>query len=176
MSTVNASAIVATETTRAVEDGVGAVVVLPNLDPRLDKVRAQRTCRDLQFQTVERHAIVVADLTLLLHAENLAEIDTRTGDESAAVLLGLDGKAGVVDRKIDITKKQIGRIHRGNPGQGQFLGQPVLQRMKDTFGAAPRLRRIGCDMFDTQMRQRPADLGQGRAIDRTASRRRMKVM
>ena len=31
-------------------------------------------------------------------------------------------------------------------------------------------------MFDTQMRQRPADLGQCRAIDRTASRRRMKVM
>jgi hypothetical protein len=90
-----ASAIVATETTRAVEDGVGAVVVLTNLDPRLDKVRAQRTCRNLQFQQVERDAIVVADLTLLLHAKDLAEIDTRHRDESAAVLLRLDGKAAL---------------------------------------------------------------------------------
>jgi hypothetical protein len=82
---------------------------MTDLDPRLDKVRAQRTCRDLQFQTVERYAIVVADLTFLLHAKNLLKIDPRNRDESAAVLLRLDGKAGVVDREIDITKKQIGR-------------------------------------------------------------------
>jgi len=44
--------------------------------------------------------------------------------------------------------------------------------MKNTLGTAPRLRRIGRDMFDTQMRQRPANLGQCRAVDRTASRRR----
>src|SRR5665213_2158763 len=101
MSTVNASAIVATETTRAVEDGVGAVVVLTDLDPSLDKVRAQRTCRDLQFQTIEGYAIVVADLTLFLHAKNLAKIDTCNRDESTTVLLRLDGKAGVVGRDID---------------------------------------------------------------------------
>ena len=152
---------------------MAAVVVLRDLDPRLDKVRAQRTCRDLQFQTDERHTIVVADLALLLHAKNLAEIDTRNRDEGAVSCTGLwqSGRCGPGDRTI--TKKQIGRMRRGDPGECQLHGQPVLQRMKDTLGTAPRLRRIGCDMFDTQMRQRPADLGQCRAIDRTASRRRM---
>ncbi len=48
-----AFAIVAAQAAGAVEDGVGAVVVLADLDPRFDKVGAQRARRDLQFQPVE---------------------------------------------------------------------------------------------------------------------------
>ena len=74
------------------KDRVGSVVVLADLDPRLDEVRAQRARRDLQLQSVERHAIVVADLALFLNAKDLAEIDAGDRDESAALLFGLMAK------------------------------------------------------------------------------------
>ena len=73
--------IVAAETSLAVEDRVGAVVVLADLDPRLDEVRAQRARRDLQLQPVERHAIVVANLTFFLDAKDLTEIGSGDGNE-----------------------------------------------------------------------------------------------
>ncbi len=60
--------VVAAKAARAVEDGVGSVMVLADLDPRLDEVRPHSARRNLKFQAVERHAIVVADLPLLLNA------------------------------------------------------------------------------------------------------------
>ena len=75
------SLIVAAEASLAVEDRVGTVVVMADLDPRLDEVRAQRARRDLQLQPVERHAIVVADLTFFLNAKDLAKIDAGDRDE-----------------------------------------------------------------------------------------------
>ena len=39
-----------------------------------------------------------------------------------------------------------------------------------------RLRRIGPDMLDAQLRQRPSDLGRMAAIDLAASFRGVKVM
>ena len=80
--------VIAAEAARAVEDGVGSVVILADLDPRLDEMSAQRARWDLQFQSMERDAIVVADLALLLDAEDLAEIDTVDRNEGIAILLG----------------------------------------------------------------------------------------
>ena len=54
-----------------------AVGVDVNLDPRLDEVGPHRAFGDLQFQHPVGHAIVVADLPLLVRAENSVEIDAR---------------------------------------------------------------------------------------------------
>src|SRR5216683_7574741 len=77
---------------------------------------------------------------------------------------------------IDITKKHVGRFHRRDPGQCQFLRQPILQRVEDTLGTTSRLRRIGRDMLDTEMLQCPTDLRRARPVDLSAGGRRGKIM
>jgi hypothetical protein len=56
-----------------VEDGVGAVVILADLDDGSDIVGPQRALRDLQPQAVEHDSVVVADLALLLGAQDLGD-------------------------------------------------------------------------------------------------------
>ena len=172
----DAFSVVAAKAARTVEDGVGAVVIVADLDPRLDEMRPQRARRNLKFQLVERHAIVVADLTLFLNAENLPEIDARDGDESSAFLLRLDGKPRIVGRDIHIPEKHVGGFHCRDLRQGQFFRQPVLQRLEDPFRTTPCLWRIGRDMFDAQMIQGAPDLRQICPVDPGASLRRVEIM
>src|ERR1700750_1855607 len=61
-------------------------------------------------------------------------------------------------------------------GKREFLDQPVLKRPERPLRSPPRLRRIGPDMLDAQLRQRPADLGRMAAIDLAAGFRGVKVM
>ena len=65
---------------------MGAVGIDVDLDPRLDEVRPQRAFRDLQLERPVGHAIVVADLALLLHAQDLVEVDARDRGEGRARL------------------------------------------------------------------------------------------
>jgi hypothetical protein len=143
------------------KDRMGSVMVLPDLDVRLDEMRARRTRRD--------HTIVVADVAFFLNAENLAKIDARDCNKSDALLFGVDGEPRIVSRDVNIPNEGVGGLDRGDPGQHQLLGQTVLQSVEDAFRAPSRLRRIGRDMFDAQMVERPAHLGQARPIDLSAS-------
>jgi hypothetical protein len=77
---------------------------------------------------------------------------------------------------IGLPEKAIGRLDRGDSGQGQSLHQSVLQGLKHTLRAASCLRRIGRDMLDTQMRQRPTNLGGSMAIDRTTRLGRVEIV
>jgi len=54
----------------------------------------------------------------------------------------------------DIMRLQprIGSLHRPDPGEPQILRQPALQRAEHPLGAPARLRRIGRDMLDPEMR------------------------
>jgi hypothetical protein len=60
-----------------VEDGVGAVGADMDLYARLDEVRAHRALRDLQLERAIGDAVVIADLPLLLDAQDLVEVDAR---------------------------------------------------------------------------------------------------
>src|SRR5271166_4199517 len=60
--------VVAADAARSVEEGVRAVRIEVDLDPRLDEMRPHRTWRDLQLQRPVGDAIVLSDLALLLHA------------------------------------------------------------------------------------------------------------
>jgi hypothetical protein len=74
--------VVAADAARSVKEGVGAVGIDMDLDPRLDEVRAHRALRDLQLQGPVGDAIVVSDLALLLNSQDLVEIDACNRDES----------------------------------------------------------------------------------------------
>jgi hypothetical protein len=71
--------IVAADASGSVKDGVGAVGVNVDLDPRLDEMRPHRALRDLQLERPVGDAIVMADLPLLLRAQDLVELDAGNG-------------------------------------------------------------------------------------------------
>lgn len=58
---------------RAIEDGERAVRVFVHAHPRVDVVVAARLRRDVQEQADPAHAVVSADLPLLLDAQHLLE-------------------------------------------------------------------------------------------------------
>jgi hypothetical protein len=61
--------------------------------------------------------------------------------------------------------KALAFVDRDDPGRRQLLDQPVLKGPERPLGAAPGLGRIGPDVLDPQLRQRPADLGETAAVD-----------
>jgi hypothetical protein len=123
-----------------------------------------RAFGDLQFQRSVGHAIVVHDLTLLLHAQDLIEIDARNGREGRALAGRIDGEAGVVGGQIDLADEGVGRLGRGDPGEPEFLRQPVLQRLEGPLRAASGLRE-GPDVLDPELlKARPTWVEQPRSI------------
>jgi hypothetical protein len=87
--------VVAADASGPVEEGVGAVEIDVDLDPRRDEMRPHRAFRNLQFQRAVGHAIVVADLALLLHAQDLVEVDAGNGREGRAFAGRLRKKAPI---------------------------------------------------------------------------------
>ena len=53
--------VVAADAARSMKEGVGAVGIDVDLDPRLDEMGAHRAWRDLQFEGAVGDAIVMAD-------------------------------------------------------------------------------------------------------------------
>jgi hypothetical protein len=71
---------------------------------------------------------VVADLALLLDAQNLVEIDARDRREGRALAGWLNGEAGVVLRQVDVADESVGRLDVGDAGEPELLDQAILQR------------------------------------------------
>jgi len=115
-----------------------AVGVDVNLDPRPDEMGPHRAFRDLQFQCPVGDAIVVHDLTFLLHAQDLVEIDARNRREGRALAGRLKRETGVVLRQIDLADDGVGGREPGDPGEREFLDQSVLKRLESPLRAAAR--------------------------------------
>ena len=79
--------VVAADAARPVEDGVRAVGVDVDLDPRPDEMGAHRALRDLELERPVGDAIVMADLALLLDAQDLVEVDAGNRRERRALTL-----------------------------------------------------------------------------------------
>ena len=106
--------VVAADAARSVEEGVRAVGIDVDLDPRLHEMGPHRAFGDLQFQRAVGDAIVVADLTLLLDAQDLVEVDARDGREGRALAGRIDGEAGIVGGQIDVADEGVGRLDVGD--------------------------------------------------------------
>ena len=141
--------VVASDAPRPVEDGVGAVGIDVDLDPRLDEMRAHWAFGDLELERPVGDAIVLADLALLLDAQDLVQIDARNGREGRALAGRIDGEAGVVLRQVDVRDEGVGRLDVGDGGELEFLRQPVLQRPERPFrSASGKGRREGRPSLD----------------------------
>ena len=84
--------VVAANAARPMEEGVGAIGIVMDLDPRLDEMRPHRAFRDLQLQRSVGHAIVVHDLALLLDAQDLVEVDAGNGVKADPASTGATAK------------------------------------------------------------------------------------
>ena len=107
--------------------------------------------RNLQGPARPGHAIVAADLTILLNAQHLVQGDTGKGEERAARIGRLFAEPLVVLRNIGLAQINIRGLHRQNPGPAQQRRQPLLQGPEHAFHPAPALRRIGRDVADAQL-------------------------
>src|SRR5271166_1718103 len=168
--------VVAADASGSVKDGVGAVGVDVDLDARLDEVRAHRAFRDLQLERPGGDAIVVADLPLLLLAQDLVEIDARNQGEGRAFAGRIDGEPGVVGGQIDLADEGVRRLDIGYAGERELVDETVLKRPEHALRSAPGLRRIGPDMLNPELLERPSHLGGMAAVNLAARLRRVEVM
>jgi hypothetical protein len=129
-----------------VKDRQAAVGVLVHAHGGADKMGAQRAWRDLQAEPAPFDRVVVADPALLLEAQDLARGAAAVGDERGSGLLRRHREPGVVGRQISFADPPVGGLERGDPGQGQLLGEAVLQGAEGALGTAARLRRVGRDV------------------------------
>jgi hypothetical protein len=151
--------VVTADAAGPVEEGVRAVGIDVHLDPRAHEMRAHRALGDLQLQGPVGDAIVLADLALLLDAQDLVEIDPGDGREGRALAGRIDGETGVVVGKVDLADETVGRLDRRDPGELEFFHQAILKRLEGPLRPASRLGRESPDMLDAELRERPADLG-----------------
>ena len=157
--------VVVGEPMRAEEHSAGYVGVLVHAHLRADEMRAQAALRQLQAPCVRGDGVVAGDSALLDDAEDLARHLLGVGDEGRALLLGVDGEAGVVLGDVMALQRGVGRLDGLDSGEPQLLGEQVLQGGEQPLGASPRLWRIGGDVLDTQMRESARDLHLDRARD-----------
>jgi hypothetical protein len=114
-------AVVTAETPLSVEHRVASVMVLADLHLDMHEVRTQRTGRDLQLSPTERYRIVLADLALFLHAQDLFEIDPGDRNKRRSLLLRLHREPGIMGRDVDRADKPVGGFDVGDPSQRQLL-------------------------------------------------------
>ena len=158
--------VVAADAAGPVEEGVRAVGVDVDLDPRPDEMRAHRAFRDLQLERPVGDAIVVSDLALLLNAQDLVEVDARDRREGRALACRQNGEANVVLRQIDVADEGVGRLDRVDPGERELLDQPVLQGLERPLPKRPLAWGEKAPMCSTPncASARPTWVGQSRSI------------
>ena len=161
---------------RAVEDGGPAIGVLVDPHGGPDEVGPGRMRRDLQLAAVPADRVVGRHHAGVLDAQDVAPLRLRDRHEGGADFGRRHGKAGVVLRHVGLAQISVGRLHIRDAVQRQFLRQPVLQGPEGPLAATPRLGRVGRDMLDAELRERPADLGQPSLVDRLARLRRVEIV
>ena len=120
---------------------MGAVGVDMDLDARLDEMRPHRALRDLELERAVGDAIVMADLALLLDAQDLVEIDAGNGRESGAFAGRRDGEADVVSGQVNLANEGVRRGDVGYAGEREFVDQTILKRCERALRPAPRIGR-----------------------------------
>src|SRR5215472_2739294 len=79
-------------------------------------------------------------------------------------------------RQVNLADLAVGFVDVADAKQAQLLRQPTLQRAEHALAPPTRLRRVGRDMLDAEVRQRPPYLGQLLLVDRLAGPRGEEVM
>jgi hypothetical protein len=94
----------------------------------------------------------MADLALLLRAQDVVEVDAGNGGEGRAFPGRRNRETGVVGGQVEVAKEGVGLLDIGYAGEREFLDETILQRPEGPFGAPARLRRIGPDRLNPDPR------------------------
>src|SRR6266511_3937759 len=84
-------------------------------------------------------------------------------------------EAGVVGGQKDLADVAVGRLDVGDAGRPQLLRQPALEGLEQPLHPSARLGRIGRDVLDAELRERPADLRRLALVDGAARLRGLEV-
>jgi hypothetical protein len=137
---------------RSEEYAYGAAGIFVNPHHGLDEVGPEPALRQLQPPTAPCDRIVVGDGTVFDYAQRLAPGLVAVGKECRALLFGRDRKRRVVLGDVMGLQPRIGGFDHADAGEPQVLRQPALQRAEHPLGTPARLRRVGRDMLDPEMR------------------------
>jgi hypothetical protein len=114
-----------------------------DMDPnaRLDEVRPHWAFGDLQLQRPVGDAIALADLPLLLYAQDVVEIDARDRGEGQAFAGRFNCETRVVVGQVDLADEGVGRLDCGDSGKLEFFHQAILKRLEGALRSASGLGR-----------------------------------
>ncbi len=139
----------------------------------VDEVRPQRAWWDLKAKAAPLDGVVVADLALFL--------DDRISRDARCCRRRRRPIARARPRRPRCGRRcRSGRASDWPPRgwrcqRAPILGQAILQRAEGSLRAAARLRRIGRDVLDAELRQGAPDLG-AQSWTRLAGLGRVEVM
>src|ERR1700685_797023 len=116
-------------------------------------------CGIWSFERAVGDAIVMADLPLLLDAQDVVEVDARNGREGRAFAGRQNRETGVVGGQVDVAKEGARRLDIGYAGNRATVDETILKRPERALRTTPGLRRIGPDMLNPELLKRPPHLG-----------------
>ena len=79
----------------------------------------------------------MADLPLLLDAQDLVEADAGNGGEGRAFAGRQNREPGVVGGQVDLANEGVGRLDIGYAGERELVDEPVLQRPEGALRSPP---------------------------------------
>jgi hypothetical protein len=144
------------------EDRQPPVVILVHAHRSAHEMRSQRAGWDLQSKPTPFDGVVVAGAALLLEAEDFVGCTGAVGDESGSRLLGRHREGGIVGWQVALGDPAVGRRKADRAGQGQLLGQAILEGSESALGTAARFGRVRSNVADAKLGQRPANLSLNR--------------
>ena len=150
--------VVSRQASRSVEDGEISVRVLEDLDAGLDEVSPVALFGDLQDASLVSDGVVVLDLALLLDGEDVAQRPADIVEEGRALFGGGDGELSSECGQEGPGDMAVGLFDGGDAGQAQLLGETPLQGGEEALDASPGLGRVGRNVLDAELAERPSDL------------------
>ena len=104
----------------------------------------------------------------MLDGEDVTEGAADIGQERRALLGGGDQEAGIEGGQEGVCDIAVGFVDGGDAGQAQLLGEAPLQGAEEALDAAPGLGRVGGNVRDAELAERPANLSKALLVDLAA--------
>ena len=116
-----------------------AIRVAVDPDLGFDIVAAVGIRRDLQGEPAEGDAVVAADDTLIVLAQDVVDGGAEQRDKGGSLFARRFSEFGVERREVDLLKLAVGLGPGGDAVIGQFLDQAFLMGAERSFTAASGL-------------------------------------
>ena len=109
-------------------------------------------------EAVRGHHIVAPDDAVLLHAENLLEVDAAERDKGGRRVGGRPAELVVEGGEEALPQVAVGGGHHGDAGEAEPVDEAILPGAVDALTAPAGRGRIAENVFDAQAGEGAADL------------------